>query len=158
MTKINLHANVITYQEEIFNAIMMIAQVNPIDVMNSLHAELNRRNVFKAGEGSGASGSFFFFSADNRFIIKTLRGNEKDILLEMLNSFISHLVIQGGRSMIAKIFGLFTLKSKLFAPLDFIIMENVTRMDNKANHRVTFDLKGSIRHRKVNLKTRFWNK
>jgi len=28
--------------------------------------------VFNAGEGAGRSGSFFFFSHDNKFIIKTI--------------------------------------------------------------------------------------
>ena len=44
--------------------------------------------VFKAGEGSGQSGSFFFFSNDKRFIIKTLRGKEKRNLINMLDDMI----------------------------------------------------------------------
>jgi hypothetical protein len=32
------------------------------DLMNSLNIETNRHMVFMAGEGAGASGSFFFFS------------------------------------------------------------------------------------------------
>ena len=39
----------------------------------------NRNMIFKAGEGAGKSGCFFFFSHDNRFLIKTLRGSEKEI-------------------------------------------------------------------------------
>ena len=38
----------------------------------SLHPNFNHNTVFNAGEGAGRSGSFFFFSHDNRFIIKTL--------------------------------------------------------------------------------------
>jgi hypothetical protein len=41
-------------------------------IAKSLDMALNRRMVFKAGEGGGASGSFFFFSHDNKFLIKTL--------------------------------------------------------------------------------------
>ena len=40
--------------------------------MKSLDNVSNRKMIFKAGEGAGASGSFFFFSYDNKFIIKTL--------------------------------------------------------------------------------------
>jgi Phosphatidylinositol-4-phosphate 5-kinase len=43
----------------------------------SFDVEKNRGMVFKAGQGAGKSGSFFFFSHDNKFIIKTLKGNEK---------------------------------------------------------------------------------
>jgi hypothetical protein len=38
----------------------------------SLSPKFNRDAVFKAGEGAGASGSFFFFSHDRKFIIKTM--------------------------------------------------------------------------------------
>jgi hypothetical protein len=44
--------------------------------------------VFNAGEGAGASGSFFFFSSDNRFIIKTLQGKERSVLLRMLDDYV----------------------------------------------------------------------
>ncbi len=43
---------------------------------DSLAPEYNRDQAFKAGEGSGKSGSFFFFSHDNKFIIKTMNDEE----------------------------------------------------------------------------------
>ena len=46
-------------------------------LMESLDVNKNRKMIFKAGESAGKSGSFFFFSHDNKFIIKTLKGNEK---------------------------------------------------------------------------------
>ena len=59
--------------------------------------------------------------------------------------------------MIGKIYGLFTVKTKMFSNLNFVIMENVTRMNNKSNYKVTFDMKGSTFHRKAKLKTQFWH-
>ena len=50
----------------------------------SLSPELNRDEVFSAGEGQGKSGSFFFFSHDKQFIIKTMRQNELKALMAML--------------------------------------------------------------------------
>lgn len=38
----------------------------------SLSPKFNRDSVFKSGEGAGRSGSFFFFSHDRKFIIKTM--------------------------------------------------------------------------------------
>lgn len=38
----------------------------------SLSPEFNMEQVFQAGEGAGKSGSFFFFSHDRRFLIKTM--------------------------------------------------------------------------------------
>ena len=45
-------------------------------MLHSLNIEKNREMIFKAGEGSGGSGSFFFFSKDNRFLIKTINKRE----------------------------------------------------------------------------------
>ena len=50
-------------------------------LLTSLDPERNSASVFKAGEASGASGSFFFFSSDKRFIIKTMTKKEKDFFL-----------------------------------------------------------------------------
>jgi len=45
-------------------------------LLESLDPEHNQSNVFKAGEASGASGSFFFFSNDKQFIVKTMNSEE----------------------------------------------------------------------------------
>ena len=44
--------------------------------------------VFKAGEGAGQSGCFFFFSYDNKFLIKTMKKREKKLILSKLEKFI----------------------------------------------------------------------
>ena len=46
--------------------------------------------VFKAGEGAGSSGSFFFFSHDRKFIIKTMTKSEVDLYLNKLPEFSDH--------------------------------------------------------------------
>ena len=65
--------------------------ITPERLMESLSIVKNYQMVFKAGEGAGASGSFFFFSYDNRFLIKTLQGDEKKKLLNMMNKYVSHI-------------------------------------------------------------------
>lgn len=47
----------------------------------SLSPKFNRDMVFKAGEGAGRSGSFFFFSHDQKFIVKTMTKGELDLYL-----------------------------------------------------------------------------
>ena len=58
---------------------------------------------------SSASGSFFFFSHDKRFILKTLLKNERKTLLDMLDEYIDHIVQSENRSMLARIYGLYTI-------------------------------------------------
>jgi len=53
--------------------------------MKSLSPEKNRDTVFKAGLGSGASGSFFFFSYDKQFIIKTMSETERKLFCDKLS-------------------------------------------------------------------------
>ena len=53
---------------------MQLDSIEPEKMMESLSLAENRHMVFKAGQGAGASGSFFFFSHDGKFLIKTLSG------------------------------------------------------------------------------------
>ena len=69
-----MKSEIISHLESKFQEIMDLDGITSSDLTKSLSCEMNRDMVFKAGEGVGQSGSFFFFSFDNRFIIKTLRG------------------------------------------------------------------------------------
>ena len=46
--------------------------IKPQDICSSLCPGKNIDKIFEAGQGAGKSGSFFFFSKDNRFLIKTM--------------------------------------------------------------------------------------
>ena len=59
--------------------------------MESLDINKNKEMIFRAGEGSGKSGSFFFFSKDNKFLIKTLKKQEKKLFLNMIDDYIDHI-------------------------------------------------------------------
>ncbi len=82
--------------------------------------------MFKAGQGAGKSGSFFFFSKDKWFLIKTLKSNEKNIFINMLDSYLEHIIDTKNNSILARIYGIFTIKTDYFDDLDVIIMENTT--------------------------------
>jgi len=69
---------------------MKLDSISPEDVMHSFDLSLNRQAVFKAGQGAGRSGSFFFSSHDKRFIIKTLRGSEKKHLLSLIDHMVEY--------------------------------------------------------------------
>lgn len=88
---VHIKSEIESHASEKFAKIMEMDKILPSDVMDSLSLEANRKMVFKSGEGAGQSGSFFFFSYDNKFIIKTLRGIEKDIMLDMADDYIDHI-------------------------------------------------------------------
>ena len=55
--------------------------------MESLNPDTNLPNAKKAGESTGKSGSFFFFSKDSKFIIKTMFSEELDIFMATLDDY-----------------------------------------------------------------------
>ena len=60
-------------------------------------------------------------------------------------------------SLLAKVFGVFNVKTRLYSSMNFIIMENVTFGKEAKNQKITFDLKGSTYNRrtKTNKATEF---
>ena len=76
------------YQSCVFKK--MFPNLDIIKLHASLSPKFNRNMVFKAGEGAGRSGSFFFFSWDKKFIIKTMTQGELDLFLSILPKFADH--------------------------------------------------------------------
>ena len=107
---------------------MDLDNVKPEDIYSSLDLEKNRNMVFKAGEGAGQSGSFFFFSYDNKFLIKTMTKREMNLLLSKLEFFVNHFKQCKNQTLIAKIYGVFTITSNVFAPLRVMIMQNTAKL------------------------------
>lgn len=89
---------------------MKVLQMDGItqeDIIRSLTILENRDAVFKAGESAGTSGSFFFFSHDNRFLLKTILREESLKLQQMLDDYIDHISDTGNKSLLARIYGIF---------------------------------------------------
>ena len=102
--------------------------ITPKIMLDSLDIKKNREMIFKAGESSGSSGSFFFFSKDNRFLIKTINQQEKVLFFTMIDSYIEHL--KTNKSLIARIYGILSIKTEYFKNIDIIIMQNTSLLFN----------------------------
>lgn len=89
-----------------------------------------------------------------------MRGSEKAILLEMLDDLVDHYRETDNLSLLARIYGIFTIKTNKFASVDVLIMANSART-TKGTQKMAFDLKGSIKHREVffdGKATKWWRK
>ena len=64
INRMTMKCSIIAHQEKEFHAILQLDGYEPEDFMESLNLKDNIQNVFKAGQGAGESGSFFFFSKD----------------------------------------------------------------------------------------------
>lgn len=112
----------------------------------SLSTEKNHKSVFKAKESAGKSGSFFFFSFDRKFIIKTMNSSEKAVFIDSLPTYLQHLR-NNPNSLIARIYGIFTVQMEDIEPVDLLLMANAAHCGPTIEN--VFDLKGSIVNRNV---------
>jgi hypothetical protein len=69
----------------------------------------------------------------------------------MLDNFIEYLELRNNKSLIAKIYGVFTIKSNVFKSVDVMIMENTSFKKNPKSQSVKFDLKGSLYKRETRI-------
>ncbi|KAF9020636.1 SAICAR synthase-like protein [Hymenopellis radicata] len=88
----------------------------------------------------GKSGSFFYFSRDYRFIIKTIRHSEHKFLLSVLKQYSNH-VKDNPHTLLSRFYGLHGVKLPRGRKIHFVIMNNLFP-PHKDVHE-TFDLKGS---------------
>ena len=112
--KLNVKSNIISHCVENFKRIQILDNITPSDFRTSLNIEENLHNIFKSGQGAGKSGSFFFFSCDNNFIIKTMRGNEKPTVFKIIESMVQHFEATDNMSLLSRIYGMFTIKTNMF--------------------------------------------
>lgn len=112
------------------------------EIARSLNPYLNRDQIFKTGEAAGASGSFFFFSYDRRFIVKTMTDGELKLLLRILPNLHKHLK-ENAKSLLSRIYGVYTVKMRGYEKANLILMGNTLRFDNLTDVTRIYDLKGS---------------
>lgn len=113
--------------------------------------ENNGFGIRNFGEGAGKSSSFFFFTDDMKFVIKTVKKAEKEILLDnFLCRYHDHLINNPG-SLLTRFYGLFTIKIGLSNSFTFVIMNNLM-CQNPEHITYIYDLKGSLHNRKTKKK------
>jgi 1-phosphatidylinositol-4-phosphate 5-kinase len=93
---------------------------------------MNIEAIRESGESQGKSGSFFFFSYDNEFIVKTMEDEELDSMLKILKDY--HLHCEQNRdSLLARIYGLYSVMSPGTAPIHIYVMQNINSFRKKVN-------------------------
>lgn len=145
--KIALNCKIESVYHDKFQEIRDMDGVTYEQILESMDVIKNKTKVFQAGEGAGASGSFFFFSHDNKFILKTMQADERGKLLQMIDNFADYLRERNNNSLMARIYGVFSIRTTLFAKVDVIVMQNTFSYFDKASLKYKFDLKGSMFNR-----------
>jgi hypothetical protein len=60
-------------------------------------------------EGEGKSGSFFFFSHDKKFLIKTITDDELENILDKFIEIYYNYISNNPDSLIARIYGIYSI-------------------------------------------------
>lgn len=88
----------------------------------------------------GKSGSFFYFSRDYKYIIKTIHHAEHKFLRKILKDYYNH-VTENPNTLISQFYGLHRVKIPFGRKIHFVVMNNLFPPHRDIHQ--TFDLKGS---------------
>lgn len=110
--------------------------LDPADYLLSLTAQY----ILSELGSPGKSGSFFYFSRDYRFIIKTIRHAEHKFLRSILKRYHAH-IRANPHTLLSRFYGLHRVKLPRGRKIHFVIMNNLFPA-HKDIHE-SYDLKGS---------------
>eukprot|EP01137_Pigoraptor_chileana_P015226 Opistho-2@70910 len=94
----------------------------------------------------GASGSLFYISYDDAFIIKTVQKREAEFLRKLLPQYYMNMM-QNKNTLLPKFFGLYTYQSNIGRNIRFVVMNNL--LPSRLKYHERYDLKGSTHNRKA---------
>ncbi|KAK9291180.1 hypothetical protein L1049_009368 [Liquidambar formosana] len=122
----------------VFRTLRKLFKVDAADYMISICGDDALRELSSPGK----SGSFFYLTNDDRYMIKTMKKSEVKVLLRMLSAYYNH-VRAFENTLVTKFFGLHCVKltGSIQKKVRFIIMGNLFCSEYAIHRR--YDLKGS---------------
>lgn len=108
--------------------------INHVDYITSLCQNWNEVGT------PGKSGSLFFFSLDNQYVLKTIPKREAKLLRSLLPAYYDYMTSHSD-SLITRFMGLHRIKPHKGRQVRFVVMGNLFNSNLKVHQR--FDLKGS---------------
>ncbi|XP_031373538.1 phosphatidylinositol 4-phosphate 5-kinase 1-like [Punica granatum] len=124
------------YCPVVFRHLRELFQIDPADYMLAICGNDALRELSSPGK----SGSFFYLTHDDRFMIKTVKKSEVKVLIRMLQSYHRH-VSRYENSLVTKFLGVHCVKPIGGLKTRFIVMGNLFCSEYRIHRR--FDLKGS---------------
>lgn len=124
------------YSPWVFRHLRAIFGIDPADYLMSLTSKY----ILSELGSPGKSGSFFYFSRDYKYIIKTIHHAEHKVLRKILRDYYNH-VIENPNTLISQFYGLHRVKIPYGRKIHFVVMNNLFPPHRDIHQ--TFDLKGS---------------
>ncbi|KAF2752244.1 SAICAR synthase-like protein [Sporormia fimetaria CBS 119925] len=124
------------YAPWVFRHLRSTFRLDPADYLVSLTSKY----ILSELGSPGKSGSFFYFSRDYKYIIKTIHHGEHKFLRKILKDYYNH-VQENPNTLLSQFYGLHRVKIPYGRKIHFVVMNNLFP-PHRDIHR-TFDLKGS---------------
>ena len=124
------------YAPWVFRHLRAMFKIDPAEYLMSLTAKY----ILSELGSPGKSGSFFYFSRDYKYIIKTIHHGEHKLLRKILKDYFKH-VTDNPDTLLSQFYGLHRVKIPYGRKIHFVVMNNLFP-PHRDIHR-TFDLKGS---------------
>lgn len=124
------------YAPWVFRHLRQLFNLDPADYLMSLTGKY----ILSELGSPGKSGSFFYFSRDYRFIIKTIHHAEHKFLRKILKEYYNH-VNENPNTLLSQFYGLHRVKTPWGRKIHFVVMNNL--FPPHRDIHTTFDLKGS---------------
>lgn len=124
------------YAPWIFRRLRSLFRLDPADYLMSLTGKY----ILSELGSPGKSGSFFYFSRDYKYIIKTIHHSEHKFLRKILKDYYTH-VQENPNTLLSQFYGLHRVKMPYGKKIHFVVMNNL--FPPHRDIHATFDLKGS---------------
>ncbi|KAF2122436.1 hypothetical protein BDV96DRAFT_481314 [Lophiotrema nucula] len=124
------------YAPWVFRHLRTIFGLDPADYLVSLTSKY----ILSELGSPGKSGSFFYFSRDYKYIIKTIHHAEHKFLRKILKEYYNH-VRENPNTLLSQFYGLHRVKMPFGRKIHFVVMNNLFPPHRDVHQ--TYDLKGS---------------
>ena len=125
---------------ELFLSIINESGLSYNSMRESINPVSNLTSIIQSSESTGKSGSFFFTTYDEKFIIKLVKKCEIESLAKVAVRYEEYLK-HNKKTYICKIFGAFVINFPGLSQINLVIMENIMFGIKPS---LIYDLKGSL--------------
>eukprot|EP00045_Choanoeca_perplexa_P007464 m.68064 g.68064 ORF g.68064 m.68064 type:complete len:676 (-) comp14093_c0_seq1:22-2049(-) len=143
----------VDYERQHFVNLRQLFAISDEDYARSLWGPKGREQIQHMSQyfaTGGRSGSFFYLTHDQRFIVKTVTATERDLLRRLLPDYYLHLQ-DNPNSLLSRLCGLYAMRLSPEQRFITILVQLNVAMPSPQHDRphVAFDLKGSTVNRSL---------
>ena len=143
----DLECEITEYSSALFQNIRTVNSLSSESLYNSLNPRANENILLKSFEKTSAKGGKPLIKThDKKFLIKEISEEERDFFLSLVKNYHSHLH-DNPRSLLAKIYGCFSIRVNNKNKVYHILMENLDPLDDQFI-LFKYDMKFSTLNRK----------